>query len=66
MSVIILKLNWQIKKQRLPDGVKKPNSLCVIYKTHSLSINTYRNIEISIEIKEKDEKMYMLSKHYSK
>lgn len=33
---------------------------------HSVSINTYRNIENSIEIKEKDEKIYMLCKRYSK
>lgn len=52
MSVIVLKLNRQIKKQRLPDGVKKSDSPYVFDKTHSLSICR----EISIEIKEKENK----------
>lgn len=56
LSAIILKLNGQIKKQRLLDGIKNTNSANVIYNIYSLSTNTYRNIGISIEIKEKDEK----------
>lgn len=31
---IIVKLNGKIKKQGLSDGVKKPNSLYMIYKRH--------------------------------